>query len=472
MARQFTIWFVMALILTVASVLGWQWYLYTGQKPVTKQVIVESNQEITINTQPDSLKIIQVFRGVPNDSFYKVIAPVAIQKWTCVNEQGKPCKTAAVGVVKPQNGEIRLQYVLARTNQQNTLLLTDWTATLQNVNIASTKIEIVDSAYRSGTWVTAFPQIGHKELMYIDYTVFEGKGSDTSLYWQREPLYLVGKSGQLQFYSENPNENLSSVLPKSIVENGAPVSIVKTNRIVPQILDGMVMSDQNLSAEAIRQIVLKNDLNHRFKQSGQARDWLVDVFLSLQLQQPAGTDKGKYIVNELKSQLNQEQLSELSAEVFRRSKIGPADLDAILSKQKKMETAFFQSNSKENGALMALVFFDKRMLYANGKRAAGIHPLIVNKQLYFPFVKTMELLAFKIQLNPADRSIILKKAGEDYLFYPNENRFQLNGEKYGLLNNPFLQNSGTLYISQAGFQSIFKAKVTESTNTIAITNEN
>ncbi|MGG5253064.1 stalk domain-containing protein [Neobacillus sp. SM06] len=474
MARHFSMWFVSALALIIASVLVWQWYLYAGQKPVAKQAAIESNQEIIVKTEADSLKITQIFRDLPDTSSYKVMVPATIQKWTCVDKQGKPCKSTKADTtsLQPKNGELRIQYVLPHPLNQDNLLLSDWTAALANVSIASTKIEIVDSVYRKGTWVTAFPQIGHKELMYIDYTVFEGEGSATSLYWQKEPLFLVGKDRQLQLFSENRSEKLSSILSKSNVKNDVPVSIVKTNRAVSQFLDGLVLTDQNLSLEAIRKIALKNELNHRFRQNGQACDWLVDVFLSLQLQEPAETEKGKFILTELKSKLNQEQLNELSAEVSRRSQMSAADLDAILGRQKQMETFFFRSNSKETAILAALIFFDKRTLYVDGKRAKGIHALIIDKELYFPFVKIMELLAFQVQSNPPANTITLKKTGKDYSFYLNENRFQLNGEKYGLLSNPFLVNDGTLYISQAGFQSIFKTAVNKSGKTITITSKN
>ncbi|XJZ28385.1 stalk domain-containing protein [Bacillota bacterium Lsc_1132] len=471
MARHLSLLFVLALTLVIASVLFWQWRTYTGKTVAEKQPEIMADQQIIVKTQPDSLQITQIFKNLPNSTFYKVITPAAIPQWNCVNKNGKPCKTIGDNptTFKPENGELRIQYVLPYGNNQGSLLLKNWTMALEKVNIASTKIEIVDSAYRSGTWVTAFPLKGHKELIYIDYSVFEGKGSDTSLYWQKEPLYLAGANRQIQFYSENPNEKLSPILPKPSVENITPMSIIKTNRTSPQLIDGLLITESSLTAEEIQKIWLKNNLNHRLKLTDQAKDWLTDAFLSLHLQQQAETPKGRFIVNELKTQMDQQQIEQLTAAVLQQKNIDAADLDAILSRLMRLTTTFFSSNTKQNQDLIPLVFFDKRPLHLNGKIATGMNSLLMNESLYFPFVQTMQMLGFQIQANAVERSIMLKKAGKEYLFYLNEHSFLLNGQKYGLLNDPFIEKEGSLYISQAGFQSIFKAKVTKTNSDIYIT---
>lgn len=471
MARHRVAFFFAVLFLVIVGILGWQWYVYAGGNTAIKHSEIEASQQIMIETHQDSLEITQVFQNIPSSSSYKVIAPPSAQEWKCVSKTGKPCQKdpSSTATFIPEGGELRIQYHISVGNQQDSLLLSDWTIALEKVNIQSTKIEIVDKAYRKGTWVTPYPLKGHRELMYIDYSVFEGKGGNPSLYWQRVPLYLNETARDVLIYSENQNEKRLKTPRQSSLEKDVPLAIIKSTRIASQAHNGIVITSNDLTEDTLQKIFVSNEFTSRFKSSKQAQVWLTDVFLSFETHQQPVTQKGLFISAELQKQLNQGEMDKFLTAVLKRKMIEPQNLDATLGRIKGGVTHFFFSNAEQNQALIPLDFYDKRRLHFDGKEEAGLRLLHNDQKLYFPFIKTMNLLGYQVQVNRADNSFVVKKAANQYVFYLNEHRFLFNGEKYGLLHDPFFLKDGIVYISQEGFQSIFKIKVAKTDSDLYLT---
>ncbi|MBL5780191.1 hypothetical protein HV438_18805 [Bacillus sporothermodurans] len=55
-----------------------------------------------------------------------------------------------------------------------------------------------------------------------------------------------------------------------------------------------------------------------------------------------------------------------------------------------------------------------------------------------------------------------------FTFYFGEKIFDYNGEKYGLLSNPFIQVNGEYYIDMKWLQQLFHVKVDENEKQISI----
>lgn len=471
MARHALIVFITALIFVIAGALFWQWHSYAdGQKPESSLQIT-ANQQIQLNVKRDSIQVEQIFRDLPNDSFYQIVPPAGNIKWLCIDQSGKPCLTDKndVQLLKPQKGELRIQYTLPTEKQQDSLWLSDWTASLKGVTIQSTKIEVTDFAYRSGTWVTPYPLKGHKEQMYIDYSVFEGKGDASTIYWQRVPLYLNRTIQNLFVYSENPNEKFSALPNQLKLKNNQNFAVIQSTRIQSRESNGIFVIGSELNSDAIQKFAFTNDLKQRLKRGGQAEAWLTDTFLSLYFHQPPVTKKSQFIINELQKQLDQRQMDKFVAEVTSLNVIGTKEIDNSLGDLKGLKTRFFSSNAAQKEDLISLDFYETRTVYANGKKVADMDVLLVDQKQYYPFSALMKMLRYQVQNNSVDNSISLQKNRKSYRFYLNEHGFEFNGEKYGILSDPFSMKQGTLYISQEGFQNIFKINVKKSENAIFLT---
>jgi hypothetical protein len=454
-----------ALFLGMVGIFYWQWQLIQAGNESSEASSDSVSQQITVNTDISSIKVTQVFQNLKSNHEYKILAPRSISKWECVKMNGKQCasKDTDPKTFRPQSGKLNIQFSIPYTNGSSTLLLTNWIMRLQNVKVQDNKIEVVDSIFRKGTWVASLPLIGSNRHEFIDYYVFEGTGESPSLYWQAKPLNISYKNRYFSVYSQN--NKITNPFSKLKLPNG-PVYMVyiHSNQHPHTSIPGMVITNSQLSDEMVQKEWLSNYFIHKFQRNS-SNDWLVDVFSSLYLNEPAQTEKGIFIIKQLKSQLKKSDIQKLMKSILQQDIVNINELDQELGELKGLKTYFFGVNNKQNATL---IFFDMRSVRINGDVATNEEGIVVSNELFFPFVKTMKSLGFEAKENHGQDSILLKKNGKQFLFYYNQSSFLYNGQKYGLLENPFRRENGIIYINQRGIQTLFKAEIGESKQEIHI----
>ncbi|WML43586.1 stalk domain-containing protein [Neobacillus sp. PS3-40] len=448
-----------ALFLGIVIVCYWQWELIKGEKGAEQSSTHLVFQQITVKTEANSLQVTQVFHHLKPNHEYKILAPESIAKWTCVNKKGKECVSSDkdLKTFQPQSGDLKIQFFINLAEGQHSLLETNWLIKLQNVDVYESKIEIVDSVFRKGTWVTALPLKGFNRQKFIDYYVFEGRGEDLPLYWQATPLYRTNKSNFFTLYSQNANDQPTSSFPKLKLPSGHVYMVfIHSNEHAAISLPGLQISSDQLTAKRVQKVWLSNYFNHTFRKNG-ANPWLADVFSSLYLNEPAETEKGTFIIEQLNGQLKKLEIEKLVKAVLTQDFVQTKDLDNQLGKLKGLRTNFFSSN-KSNGSA-SLVFWDDSQVKINGTLVANINVLKINKELFFPFIKTMKSFGYSIKENHARHAILLKKDNNQLLFNYNQSNFIYNGQKYGLLENPFRNIDGIIYLNQNALHSLFKIEI-------------
>ncbi|MFK4998062.1 hypothetical protein ACI2OX_13850 [Bacillus sp. N9] len=100
-------------------------------------------------------------------------------------------------------------------------------------------------------WVASAKLIGHKQMNYLDYYLFEMNGQAPALYWQQEPIVKTYKDEQFVLYGTNESQLDLTPLPYMNVSDSEPLHIIYTD--VHQETDAGQLKIIN-SAEALKMI--------------------------------------------------------------------------------------------------------------------------------------------------------------------------------------------------------------------------
>jgi hypothetical protein len=445
-----------ALFLGLIGFLYWQWHLYEEKRDLGQVTSNPIIQEMTVKTSAESLHITQVFHRLNPRQDYRIIVPNHVIKWTCIKENGAPCvskKIKSKTYPAQDSGNLTLQYSIKISPGSPSLLQSNWMMKLQNVKIHETKIELVDSFFRKGTWVAGLPLKGHKKHEFIDYYVFEGNSDQPDLYWQAKPLYIIGQNNSFTVYSEK-NE-LKSFQKLKLPVRSLYTSFIHTNEHLPFSSPSIFITHNSLSPQVVHKIWITNYFSQKF-QSKQTDNWLVDVFSSLYLNEPTKTVKGTFIIEQLRAHLNHSKIQKFVEATFQKEFINSNDLDQQLEEITGFETNFFRSNNGRS--TFPLVFFETKDIKVHGKNVANLEASITNGTMFFPFIKTMKSLGYSVKVNP-DLSIVLKKNRNKFIIFENQSSFLKNGQKFGLLEYPFKNENGMIYINQKGLHTLFNVKI-------------
>lgn len=469
MARKIMI-LIAALFLIIIGILCWQWWSFRSgflQGRLTDGMVT---QRITVENQANGLQISQLFENLtPNDD-YQLKAPAIVSKWSCENGKGEPClsRKQKSDIFQAQGGKLEFHFFIPVDHNKNSFMMNDWLMKLANVNVSATDLEIVGSKNQKGTWVASLPQKVAKQLKYIDFYAFAGKGGNPSLYWQQKPLYRVGTNKYLSYYSENRSEKIAYGLKNSApFNNTSYLTIIHSNEHSAAASADMLIGAQVPSSQFVQEAWMKDYFVDKFGIDHLEDEWLANVFLSLATHQQADSPKGQFIQKQLNEKLDQTELQTLMEKTFQAQYLNTTELDQLIGNIKDLDTTFFSSNQRFSSKDIALTFFDRRPISVNAKLSEQIHPIKEQSALFFPFIETVKQLGYRVQMKQNQR-IFLDKKGNHILFYINENRFIKNGQKYGLLETPFINNGGSLYINESGLQAIFHVSLIKTRKTIFI----
>ncbi|HJV15832.1 MAG TPA: hypothetical protein VJ546_00335 [Bacillales bacterium] len=443
------------LFLGFLGILYWQWPIFDSKNRDVQGISTPVIQEITVKTKLDSLQVTQIFYHLNPNGEYRISVPEMINEWSCVKKNGAPCvqKDSKSKSFQPEStGTLKFQFSIKIPHGLSAIHKSNWLMKLENVPVHKTKLEMVDSVFRKGTWVAALALKGFNKQKYIDYYVFEGVGDNPDLYWQDKPLNIISENSQFTIYSENKTK--SKFLKLQLPSNAVYTAFIHSSAYLPESTQNMYITNNPLSVETVRKISLTNYFFHKFQKS-RKDDWLVDVFLSLYLHIPANTAKGKFVIDELNNHLKSSEIEDLVKLVFEQKFANPNDLDHLLKKISGFKTNFFAMNDGQG--TYSLVLFDNRKVRVNGD-IKHLQVLRDKDVLLFPLMKTMKSLGYNVTDNH-DQSILIKNKQNQFIIFEDQSRFLHNGQNFGVLENPFRNKNGIIYINGKGLYTLFKVKV-------------
>lgn len=456
-----TIFYIIAILsLGIIMMLGREWQQFKHHSPE------KASQTIMINAKGSVLSIVQTFKNLNPKHNYKVESTPFISKWTCLTKDGRPCKSNK-NSFQVENGELSIQYTLNINQRKHSFLLTNWLAKLEGIPIQKTKIEIVETDFRKGSWVSGLSLEGFNQFKYINYYVFSGSNADPPLYWQDVPLYLIQSNRNFSTFVQNPGKKNLLSIPKlnDLDKYDAYLSFVQTDKYPPIILPGMMITNKTLTVENAQNELFVSYFINKFGVSGIENRWLGDFFASILLEKSPETKKGQFVMNEIKRNLTSDEIQSL-LKLIQKDKIQIKDLDDYLGQNKSSKTDFFSTNIDHPQQFLSLLYYDQRAVIINGKLVDPFYCLKFSNQIWVPFFETMEHLGYTVKIQ--NQTILLTKNKVQYDFVSSQNRFYKNGQEYGFLENPFMVRNNILFVSQDGLSTIFNIKLSESSKAISL----
>lgn len=461
--------FFIILSAVISGLLFWQWDAYSKEmeQPADMEL---ANQKISIKTETDMLIITQKLSGLTGKKEIPFALPSEVINWKCLLEDGSECEKQQESVtsIKPDNkGNIQIQFTLPIKANEKAFLFNQWLASFSNVQVTDTKVELIDSTKRNGTWVMGIPLIGNKKLDLIDYYVFEGQLANPSLYWQAGSLLQEKVDTKLMIYSEQDGNQDQTYTSLQQISNRPHVTVVITNQLQEGNGNGMIISRPDIKPEMLEKKLLYSLLKLKFDNLPIEQSWLVDLHVTMLLNSESQISKSNQIIQELKLKLTEAELESylqvfLSEEIF----YTPQKLDEILASVTGKPTTFFDDNKNEDMNLIPLYFLEKRSISVKGKIQRDLHIIYMGDEKLFPFVETLSSLGFQVKVLSDNETLLLTKGLNSYRFYVNQNIFIYNEEDYGLLENPLTKINQTIYINYQWLTSLFNIQIDEDENTV------
>ncbi|MEH7441077.1 stalk domain-containing protein [Bacillus sp. JJ1122] len=460
------------LFIFLSATVVWQWIIYSNHK---SQVVSTPNEKITlavtVKVGEKGLTINQVFKNLQNGSRYGAIIPEHASELVCTNSEGVPCQNDyETQSIKAKGDELQFEYFIKIDASAVEFILNDWLVSFSEREIASTRIEIVDRLHRKGTWVAGLPLKGYRQMEVVKYYVFEGLGENPSLYWQNRSLEKFSGQKGIQYYSSSPEQpgiyqfdSLKGLTDK----NHLSVIFNSENRIFHG--NGLLLAASSLSKNELEQQLAISLLSQKIQGLEPNNKRLLEALASLIIKQPASNPKSQAIVRELKTKLTSEEINDFTLFLAGiEASIDYIELNDQLAAIKGMGTKFFTLNKQDDSSLYPLLFNDDRRVMANGQKIMDWDILLEGDSKLFPLIKTMSSLGAHTNVDSRMTSIQVTSNNSKYSFNLKNNTFVMNGESFGLLENPFKIISGTVYIEEHWLQAIFKVSIDESEEEIAL----
>lgn len=460
------------LIFLIWGMLSWQWGTYVEQNNSSnKELNEKAYQHISIETIPNQLQITQSIYGFTPGKTYTFLVPDLILDWNCVKDDGTACnseKDDPFSIIA-EDSAISLKYSIKLPNDHSPFLFHDWTAAVQDVQITETRMELIDLSKREGTWVAGIPLKAHKKLNYIDYYVFVGGESNASIFWQPEPLFeKVFQNIHIYSLHENISVPIHSFESLRLLPKIPISSIVLSDQLPEEAGQGLLVLNPEISMRDMeRKMIYQYFLNNFFDLSTEEM-WIVDVLTSMAVGGNSNTKKGNELIQELKENLQPEEWTQYISTIIHAESLSAQKLDELLSLLKGKDTNYFSLNRNQNKQLVPLYYIDSRDLLINDNVLKDQHAILVEDEMFFPFIETMRALSFKINTLGTHEIILTNKDYNTYRFYADQNIFIYNEEDYGLLENPLTIIDGKVYIKDEWLDSLFQVDVFEEKKQIKL----
>lgn len=469
--KKFSIALFILLIISISGMLIWQWNVYSNvsqEDDEKKEKII--HQEITVQPKKKKLLITQQFQGLSNGDKVKLIIPDKATDWKCFTKDGDECKPSNADpfIFSVKDGSLTVKYSLKRSSKP-AFLLKDWQVKILNSTITETYLKIIADKKGDGTWVSPLPLVAKEPLQYIDYYAFKGKGEGNLLYWQRSSLVHKKDKYGNTFYINGSNIKTYSLKALKDLPNFDPLTIVVTDQYKEKIEPSFMIIHGHISEKELERTLVHSYLAAKFSELESDEKWLIDVFVSLHLDEKSKYKKGNQIIKELKKNLTSEELSHLDDKVIQqKGTIKISDLDEFLSKDREQKTHFFTLNKNKKEKLVPLYYYDTRKVKINDKVQKKVQAIYLRGERLYPCMETMEALGYEVQLLPDQFTLYINKGSKRYRLFLDQKIIIINEDNYGLLKKPLTQFNGKIYMKETWLKSIFRVYIFEDEKEIVL----
>ncbi|WP_102262085.1 stalk domain-containing protein [Mesobacillus jeotgali] len=448
------------IIICVAVI--WQWSAFQQKNDKPSKSEGDISLIVSVKVEQDELQVKQTFDNLKMNQQYHAIIPAQAIEVNCTDAEGDTCKEEH----KPKGNKMHFEYTI-KSGPGLSILLNDWMIVLKDAEIKKTRIEIVDQYYKRGTWSAGIPLKGYKQTELLHYYVFEGENSTPSLYWQEKPLIkLTGQKG-IDYYTTQKEQVIYKFDSlETFSDNHISVVIIDGKRAVRG--NGILLAGNELTDKEFEHGLAVAFLSSKFGTDEEAEGWILEALASLVTKQVPENEKSRAMVEELEKNLTPEEIAAFVTYYSKQGHLNGNSIDGYLSSIKGMESDFFTMNSQKRPGIFPLLFTDARSVIVNGDKKEELAAVIKGGQYLFPLVPTMNALGYETTLGPDLSTLEISSANHTYYFNLKNKTFIHGGQTFGLLENPFQNLNGDLYMGKHWLNAIFKVQVSESEESITL----
>ncbi|MCJ8006154.1 stalk domain-containing protein [Lederbergia wuyishanensis] len=460
------IFFFITLVCLIGGLLLYQWVGYSTHK---EEAVQNIQQTIQIKHTKDRFQIEQTITGIEGKK-YTIKVPKGTRDIYCINNDKNECNVSAANKIVLDAGYVTFSYEMSISQDAKSLLLENYSFKLQDIEIASTKVQISDSIWRKGNWISSSENTNMRKMDLVDYYVIENKGTEPLLYWQTEPLSRIEVNKKLIIYANSKIDyDLLKNEEKLPIQNeGEVIHIVLSNIHEEVEKDNFLILSAKKQQHEVRER-FTNAFIHSFFKNSSDFALVTDLISSIILNKAIGDSKSRKMYEELTDKITSEQLNSWKDKVFNlpSHKISQNKLDKLLEEVTGFKSSFFTENASNEETVIPLSFFDKRELNIMDKKIEDVKIIHEKGKIMIEFVPLLKELQFDVMEEDND-VFRAEKGAIKYRFYPNKRIFELNEQKYGMSHAPVVDIGGHSFIPINLVNTLLNVKITESETKIEI----
>ncbi len=454
--KKVSILMTSGLFIVICVAVLWQWNAFSEDRGKPAERKEETSIVTSVKVESNQLLVKQVFYGLESTRQYQAVIPAQAAEVKCTDSEENPCGDGLL----PKGEKLQFEYIL-KTGPGLSLLLNDWMIVLKEAAVNKTRIEIIDQYNRKGTWAAGLPLKGFKQTELLRYYVFEGVHSTPSLYWQEKPLFkLNGQKGIDYYISKKEQVIYEFDSLGTFSDNHLTVVITEDQRAIHG--NGLLLVGNMLTEKGIERQLATAFLASKFGTDRGKEGWTIEALASLVTKQEPETAKSKAMARELANALTTEETAAFVTYFSKERNLDVSLLDEYLSSIKGMNTKFFLKNSQKGQAGFPMLFTDSRSVIVNGNEKDELEVVIKGKEQLFPLVPTMAALGYKAKIGTDFNAVELSSDNSQYSFNLKNKTFILDGQSFGILENPFQYLNGEWYLEKRWLHAIFKVQISES----------
>ena len=456
-----------ALLVVIGAMLFMQYQVYSDQDIPTNEAYMYS-QEIEITYRSGSLDIRHHFKNLPNDELEIVWPDTAVDK-QCFLEAEYSCARLSEDRTAFKAGENRSQSISYIIPVEGGLaaqkLVKDVYASLKSGGVQFSTIHISTDSTVNGQWVTGLPMIGEQTLALVNYSMFSGTGQIRDLYWQKSDLALQKKTDALSLYAgAGLPADVSGAVDEIPLLGGGHVAVIIGAKPVQQEGYRMLFMPV-VTVDSLKKEVLVKQVESMYE-FGDSPLWLKHMVAMHLSGETFGTPRAKTVVEELKGQLSEAELSDWKSrlEGLMGSKVSPAVLDEELSEMVGKYTKYFSMNAD---AEQTYPFFynDRRNVYVGEKKLEDVDVIFYEGEVLYTADALLQALGYKTSVGP--NGYYVNSPTRAFRFPDDEHGFYVfNQRRYNTVSPPFSIVAGTYYIKEAWLQRLFLVELQKDEESI------
>ncbi|OEH93931.1 stalk domain-containing protein [Bacillus solimangrovi] len=457
-------------VFIITGLVGYQWLSYQrGESAVVRMQTSPLNYEIKVTHQAGRLKVEQNVQNIQQQQFYVQI-PKGSSDVLCEFDSKSKCEWIGDPKSKQLNVEgapkVTLTYELSLNEEDTSRWLEDWYIKFLDEELqpyaANMSVTVSEETNTAIAWAAGALNLADVKREYLRYFAWE-KQNTTSfpLYMSEEPLAKLSNDKVLSYLSESATYNLNNSWFENLPDYSGltVVSTTKSNVKLAPLL--VVLPVEINQTDADEEIALAYILDSK-RPSTEDITWIWKVFPPLVNQQITVDGKVGQMVEQLQTQLNEEELERFIIWLFEKETelVTLQDLDDALSYVTGRQTQFFSINGEISAPLEPLYFVDERDVYFGGKQInQNWHAVYQRGKMYLPLVQVVKAVGFEVTEFEGEETFLVRKGGNTWRLFLNESFFIYNQEDYGLTSKPLEKINGHVYISEKWFEEILRLEI-------------